>query len=84
MLEFVHRKADKGNALKAYCKENELNLKEVAAFGDMSNDNELLIAAGTGVAMINGSFDCKNCADYITEYDNNQDGCARFIEEYIL
>ena len=84
MMEFVHRKSDKGNALKAYCEENDIDLKDVVAFGDMSNDNEMLLTAGTGVCMINGSDDCKACADYITEYSNDEDGCARFIEKYIL
>ena len=84
MLEFVNRKSDKGNALKAYCDDHMIDLKNVAAFGDMSNDNEMLLAAGTGVCLKNGSADCKACADYITEYDNDEDGCARFIEQYIL
>ena len=84
MLEFVNRKSDKGNALKAYCTDHDIDLAEVVSFGDMSNDNEMLIAAGTGVCLKNGSDDCKACADYITEYDNDEDGCARFIDQYIL
>ena len=84
MLEFVNRKRDKGNALKASCEDNGIDLKDVVSFGDMSNDNEMLLVAGTGVCMKNGSDDCKACADHITEYDNDEDGCARFIEKYIL
>ena len=84
MLEFVNRRSDKGNALKAYCLDRDIDLKDVVAFGDMSNDNEMLIAAGTGVCLKNGSDDCKACADFITEYDNDEDGCARFIDQYIL
>ena len=84
MLEFVHAKADKGNALKAYCEETGLNINDVAAFGDMTNDNEMLLYAGAGVAMLNASDDCKKCADYITDFGNNDDGCMKFIEKYIL
>ena len=84
MLEFIHRDSDKGNSLKAYCLKNGIDLKDVVAFGDMSNDNELLIAAGTGVCMKNGSDDCKASADIICDYTNDEDGVARFIEEYIL
>ncbi|MBQ3295414.1 MAG: HAD family phosphatase [Erysipelotrichaceae bacterium] len=84
MLEFVNRRSDKGNALLAYCDDHDIELHNVVAFGDMSNDNEMLLMAGTGVCLKNGSADCKACADYITEYDNDEDGCARFIEQYIL
>ena len=84
MLEFVNRKSDKGNALKAYCEAHDIDLNKVVAFGDMSNDNEMLLVAGIGVCLKNGSDDCKECADYITEYDNDDDGCARFIDQYIL
>ena len=84
MMEFVHAKANKGNCLKAYCENSGIDIRKTIAFGDMSNDNELLEAAGIGVCMINGSADCKASADYITEKTNNEDGCADFIERYIL
>ena len=84
MMEFVHADANKGVALEAFCKNNNIDLKDVVGFGDMSNDNELLLKAGIGVCMINGSDDCKKCADVITKLDNNHDGCANYIEENIL
>ena len=48
------------------------------------NDNELLLTAGTGICMINGSEDTKKCADYVSERSNNQDGCAYDIDKYVL
>ena len=84
MLEFVHRNSDKGNALKAYCERNSIDLKEVVSFGDMDNDKEMLEVAGLGVCMKNGSDKCKESANAISELDNNEDGCAYFIEKYIL
>ena len=84
MMEFVHRDADKGNALRRYCEENNIDINNVAAFGDMDNDNELLLAAGLGVCMINGAEVTKKCANDITEKDNNEDGCAYYIEKHIL
>lgn len=84
MMEFVHADADKGNALKAYCHNSGIPLEDVAAFGDMDNDNELLLAAGTGICMINGAETTKKCADIITALSNNEDGCVSFIEQYYL
>ncbi len=84
MLEFVHRKADKGTALREYCADSGIDIKETVGIGDMSNDNELLLASGLGVCMINGSSDTRECADVVTELDNNHDGCAHFIEDHLL
>lgn len=84
MMEFVHSRADKGNALKIYCLNNNINLDNVWAFGDLTNDNELLITAGHGVCMINGTDDTKKCADAITEFDNNHDGFAHYIEDRLF
>ena len=84
MMEFVNANANKGNALRDFCEENGIDLKDVAAFGDMDNDNELLDAAGLSVCMCNGSEDAKKHADALTDYPNDEDGCARFIEDYLL
>ena len=84
MLEFVHAKANKGDALKRFCEGHEIPLEDVIAYGDMSNDIDLLVAAGTGVCMINGSEDTKKSADFISERSNDEDGCAYDIDKYIL
>ena len=84
MMEFVHRKADKGNALKRYCEDNNINLNDVWSFGDFINDNELLLVAGHGVCMINGDEDTKKCANAITELDNNHDGFAKYMVDNLL
>ena len=84
MMEFVHAMANKGSALKIYCDDNNIDLSDVIGIGDMDNDNELLLTAGLGVCMINGSDNTKKCADVITEKDNNHDGCAYFLEKEVL
>lgn len=82
MMEFVHAKSNKGNALKMFCEHNNIDLNDVIAVGDMNNDNELLLTAGIGVCMKNGAEETKKCADYITDLTNNQDGCAHFLLDY--
>ena len=39
--------------------------------------------AGTGVAMENGTEEVKEAADYVAR-SNDEEGVARFIEEYVL
>ncbi len=83
-MEFVPAQANKFYALKVYCDRYEIPVEEVAAFGDTSNDNEMIEGAGLGVCMANGTDDTKALADAITEYPANEDGFARYVYRYIL
>ena len=83
-MEFVPAKSDKLYALKKYCERYDIPMSEVAAFGDTSNDNEMIEGAGLGVCMLNGTDDTKALADVISEYDAKDDGFARFIYAHIL
>ena len=84
MLEFQDPHIHKGIGLQHAVNHLHIDIKDVLAFGDMSNDNPMLITAGTGVCLKNGAQDTKDCADYITDYTNNEDGLARFIDKYIF
>ena len=44
------------------------------AFGDTSNDLEMIQESGTRFAMKNATPDLKRVADQITQRDNNHDG----------
>ena len=50
-LEFMARDVSKGNALAAFCKKLNIDLSEVIAFGDSSNDISMLNVVGHAVAM---------------------------------
>ena len=82
-FEFTDPRASKGVALENFCKLHNIDIKESMAFGDTSNDNQMLKTAGVGVCLLNGTDDTKNCADYITEFDVDHDGFAQFIHKYL-
>ena len=84
MYEFVNAYASKAVAMKEFCKLHDIDVEDVWAFGDTSNDNELVMEAGRGVCLLNGSDDTKKCADYITEKTVDEDGFAYFVENHIL
>lgn len=84
MLEFADPRVNKGVALKEFCRMNGISMDQVIAFGDMSNDNEMLKEAGLGVCLLNGSEDAKAHADEITEKSNDEEGFACYVEEKIL
>ena len=82
LLEFADRRVSKAYALEKYCEMNDMNIADVMAFGDTSNDNELLKVSGHGVCMINGSDDTKAVADAITEKTNDEDGVAWYLLDH--
>ncbi|MCI9312960.1 MAG: HAD family hydrolase [Erysipelotrichaceae bacterium] len=83
MLEFCNKQVSKAYAMQKFCELHNLSLNEVMAFGDTSNDNEMLEASGWGVCLHNGSADTKAIADEITTLDCAQDGFADYIERFL-
>lgn len=65
---------------------NMLNIKEdeTICFGDSMNDYTMLEASEYFIAMKNAEEKLKEKAYMITEYDNNEDGVAKFINQYII
>ncbi len=60
-----------------------LTPEEAIAFGDSENDIEMLETAGIGVAMDNGTPECKAAADYIAP-DCDDDGILRALQHFNL
>ncbi len=83
VFEFSNENVGKGMALKQFCQDNNIDLKDVIAFGDTTNDNDMLECC-YGVCMSNGTDDTKAVSKYVTEYSNNEDGVARYLEEHVL
>ena len=59
-------------------------VENTCAAGAEANDIEMLLAAGTGIAMVNSTDNAKAAADTVTEHDNNHDAIKEIIEKYIL
>ncbi len=82
-LEFVNQKAGKGATLAALCEHLGIQSGEVMAIGNAQNDESMIEFAGTGVAMGNSIPSTLAKAD-VTVADNNHDGVAEAIEQYVL
>lgn len=79
----LSRLASKGGGVKILADYFGVNMSEVAAFGNFSNDISMIKDCGVGIAMSNAIDEVKSCADYICG-SNADDGVAAFIEENIL
>lgn len=82
-LEITEKSASKKDSLEKLCTYLNIDSSNVLAIGDNGNDVEMLKWAGVGVAMKNAVVQAKEVANFICE-DNNQDGAAHFLEEYLL
>ena len=83
-LEVLPKNAGKGEALMWLAERLGIAQAETMAFGDGMNDETMIRLAGSSVAMKNGVQQIKDAAKYISEYTNDEDGVARFIEKYVL
>lgn len=76
--EITDRNIHKGDALSGICQYLGVDIKDCIAFGDSWNDAEILLAAGTGIAMGNAEEQIKKLADQVCErYD--EDGIAKAL-----
>ncbi len=78
-MEIFPSEAGKGSAVKRLADLLGVDVKDTYAAGDEQNDISMIEAAGTGIAMINGTDIVKESADVITRFDNDHDGLAEFI-----
>ena len=83
-LEITKAGANKGTGLLKLAEILGISPEETMAIGDAENDIDMIIAAGVGIAMKNGSDEIKSVADYISDEDNNHDGAAKMIEKIAL
>lgn len=80
-IELNSAGATKGQALKQLCAALNIDLCDTLTFGDGSNDLDLILTAGTGVAMSNGAEELKAVADWIAP-ENGQAGVSAGIYRF--
>lgn len=83
LYEYMDPRVSKTHGLQEVMAMHNIDMKDLCTFGDADNDYDMTLNSGTGVVMANGSEKTKSVADYITD-DNDHDGIANFINEYIL
>ncbi|MDR1567632.1 MAG: Cof-type HAD-IIB family hydrolase [Streptococcaceae bacterium] len=83
LLEFMPKGVNKANGLAQLGKHLGIKQSEVMTIGDEANDLSMIEWAGLGIAMGNAVPIVKAASDFQT-LDNNQDGVALAIEQYVL
>lgn len=83
VMEVVPKGFSKATAMEAICSRLQIDPKDTYAFGDGTNDLEMLAYAGTGIAMGNGTDLAKKQADYVTD-ELHQDGIYNALKHFSL
>lgn len=83
LYEVLNKEVNKGLVLKRVLKTYGISPDECVAFGDATNDIEMLRAVKYGVAMGNATREVKSSVDYITDTNDNN-GVAKFLKKYFF
>lgn len=81
-VDFNHKDAQKGNALKAIQKAHNISKEETMAFGDYLNDIELFEHSAIGYAVENAHPDVKKAAEFTTK-SNDENGVELVLEDLL-
>ena len=81
IIEVMNKEMNKGIALKRVADYYQIPKERIIAFGDESNDLEMIDYAGIGVAMGNAIDELKSVANYVTDTNENN-GVANFLANY--
>ena len=84
MLEVLQKSGDKFYGVKKYAEIRGIDLKDVAAIGDDSNDVMLIKSVGLGIAMKNGVERLRETADVVSDFDNNSDGAVKILDKVLF
>lgn len=81
LLEIGHKNAGKGNTLLYLMEQLGVKPEEAMAFGNADNDSSMLKAVKYGIAVANGTSECKDAAAFVTD-SNEEDGVAKAIYRF--
>ena len=83
-LEFTKKGTDKGLGVREFVKLFGMDISDTVGVGDEENDIPLIKTVGVGVAVKNAVPATLECADYVTEHDNNNGAVAEVIKKFVL
>lgn len=82
-LDVTNQKVNKGLALSELQKLWNITPEQTLVFGDQMNDIEMMQTAKFSYAMKNAEPEVKRIASFVTDYDNDNEGVMRKIEELL-
>jgi len=82
-LDITGFDADKGKAVKRLQQKLGISYDETMVFGDYLNDLQLMKAGKYSFAMKNAQPEIIKAANFVTTFDNNEDGVVKTIKSFL-
>ena len=82
-LEVSQKGVEKYNGISKIAQIENIENKNIIAFGDGLNDIDMLKKCGVGVAMKNALPEVKDVSKYIAKKTNIENGIVEFLKEYL-
>jgi Cof subfamily protein (haloacid dehalogenase superfamily) len=79
-LTLLHKDADKAHGLQKVQDIMQIDFKHFTVFGDNLNDIGMFNLAEVSVAVANAQEKVKEIATYISEFTNNEDAVAKYLQ----
>lgn len=83
-LDITSFTANKGVAIEKIQQNLNISKEETMVFGDFLNDYEMMQTAKYSFAMKNAHPEIIKISNYLTDFDNNNDGVTQTIKEFIF
>ncbi|ARJ51966.1 Cof-type HAD-IIB family hydrolase [Staphylococcus lutrae] len=83
-VETMAYQVNKGTGIVEMCRHFNIDRSETLVMGDSDNDRTMFEKGAITVAMKNAAPHIKAMATYETEFDNNADGAALFLQQHLL
>lgn len=80
-IDIMTKTANKGNAIRGVQQKLNISPEETLVFGDYLNDLEMMQNAKYSYAMKNAHPEIIKVSNFVTDYDNNENGVLRTIEK---
>lgn len=82
LVEVVNNGYSKGTAVEYLANRYGVDLQNVIAIGDQTNDQPMIEKAGFGIAVKNADEGLKQLADCVFEFTNEEGAVGKIIEKY--
>ncbi len=79
-LTLLHKDADKAHGLQRVHEMTQIDYKNFTVFGDNLNDIGMFKLAHTSVAVANAHKELKELATFVSEFSNNEDAVAKYLQ----
>ena len=83
-IDIMKKGISKWRGVQSLAEKLNIPVANTIAAGNYTNDIDMLVNAGVGVAVQNALPSVKAAADYVTLQDNNHDPVAEIVERFIL